>query len=86
MFNEYLNGELSFPSSSRHAEYVAMAIEYLPEETVVMRLTTDTPRSRHSVPGYFLDKAIVYNKVNKILTEKNSFQGSRFYNGEKSIN
>lgn len=75
MYEEYLRGELSFPSSSRHAEYVAQAIEYMPKETVIMRLTTDTPGSRHSIPGYFLDKSIVYNKVNKILAERNSFQG-----------
>lgn len=75
MFEEYLRGELSFPSSSRHAEYVADAIEYLPPETVVMRVNTDTPGSRHSVPGYFLDKSIVYNKITEILESRDSFQG-----------
>ncbi len=78
MFEEYLRGELSFPSSSRHAEYVAHAIECMPPETVIMRLTTDTPGSRHLVPGYFLDKSIVYNKVNSILKKRDSYQG-RFY-------
>lgn len=78
MYEEYLRGELSFPSSSRHAEYVALAIEHMPKETVIMRLTTDTPGSRHSIPGYFLDKSIVYNKVNKILTDRESYQGRLF--------
>ncbi|MBN2619028.1 MAG: TIGR01212 family radical SAM protein [Spirochaetales bacterium] len=75
MYEEYLRGELSFPCSTRHAEYVANAIEYLPEETVVMRINTDTPGSRHSVPGYFLDKSIVYNKVVDILRSRDSYQG-----------
>lgn len=75
MFEEYLHGELAFPSSTRHSEYVSTAIEYMPKETVIMRLQTDTPGSRHSIPGYFLDKSIVYNKVNNILTDKESYQG-----------
>lgn len=75
MYEEYIRGELSFPSSSRHAEYVANAIEYLPPETVVMRVNTDTPGSRHSIPGYFLDKSIVYNKITEILESRKSFQG-----------
>lgn len=81
MFEEYLRGELSFPSSSRHAEYVANAIELLPKETIIMRLTTDTPGSRHSIPGYFLDKSIVYNKVNNILRRRASYQGRLFSRG-----
>ncbi len=75
MYEEYIRGELSFPSSSRHAEYVANAIEYLPKSTVVMRVNTDTPGSRHSVPGFFLDKSIVYNKITEILKSRESFQG-----------
>ncbi|OQY38769.1 MAG: TIGR01212 family radical SAM protein [Spirochaetaceae bacterium 4572_7] len=78
MFEEYLRGELAFPSSLRHAEYVADAVELMPPETVVMRLTTDTPGSRHSVPGYFLDKSIVYNKVRSILEDRETFQGIHY--------
>lgn len=78
MYEEYLRGELGFPSSTRHSEYVANAIEYLHPDTVVMRVNTDTPGSRHSVPGYFLDKSIVYNKINSILQSRGSYQG-RYY-------
>jgi len=75
MYEEYLRGELSFPSSLRHAEYVATAIEYLDPKTVVMRVNTDTPGSRHSVPGFFLDKSIVYNRITEILNSRKSYQG-----------
>ena len=78
MYEEYIRGELSFPSSSRPAEYVANAIEYLHPDTIIMRVNTDTPGSRHNVPGYFLDKSIVYNKIEKILLDRNSYQGYRF--------
>ncbi len=75
MYEEYLRGELSFPSSMRHAEYVADAIEYLPAETIVMRVNTDTPGTRHSVPGYFLDKAVIYNTIIDILSDRKGYQG-----------
>lgn len=78
MYEEYLRGELSFPSSDRHADYVARAIEYFHKDTVIMRLTTDTPGSRHSIPGYFLDKTIVYNKVREHLEKRKSYQGARY--------
>ncbi|MGL1890442.1 MAG: TIGR01212 family radical SAM protein [Spirochaetaceae bacterium] len=78
MYDEYLRGELSFPSSSRHSEYVADAIEQLSPKTVVMRVNTDTPGSRHLVPGYFLDKSIVYNKVRDILYTRGTNQGYYF--------
>lgn len=81
MYEEYLRGELSFPSSERHIEYVADAIEYLDPECIVMRVNTDTPGSRHEIPGYFWDKSIVYNKIVDILNKRDSFQG-KLYNSE----
>ena len=43
LFQEYLRGELTVPSPARHADYLVRALPLLPEETVVMRLTCDTP-------------------------------------------
>lgn len=81
MYEEYLRGELSFPSTERHIEYVADAIELMAPECVVMRVNTDTPGSRHDIPGYFWDKSIVYNKIVDILKKRDSYQG-RLYNNE----
>ena len=78
LYREYEAGELSFPDSHRHMEYVADSIELLPPETVVMRLTTDTPRLRHNLPGAFLNKSRIYDLLREELTCRGTFQGCRF--------
>ena len=78
LYGEYSLGELSFPSSRRHVEYVADALERLPEETVIMRLTTDTPRNRHKIPGAFLNKSAVYSLVREELERRGSHQGALY--------
>ena len=50
MFRDYLDGKITVPSPARHAEYVARAIPMLPPETVVLRMTCDTPKERRGAP------------------------------------
>lgn len=78
MFDELVAGEMAIPSSAGHVQYLADAIEIFHSETVVMRLTTDTPRNRHSVPGYMLDKTIIYNRVREELLRRGTKQGVIF--------
>ena len=78
LYSEYEAGELSFPDSRRHMSYVADALELLPPETVVMRLTTDTPHQRHQIPGAFLNKSRIYDLLREELIRRGSCQGSRF--------
>ena len=53
---ELAKGELTAPAAPRHLEYVIAAIERLPPETVVMRLTCDTPEPRLAAPRHFWPK------------------------------
>lgn len=78
LYQEYTAGELSFPDSRRHVGYVADALERMPPETIIMRMTTDTPRMRHKVPGAFLNKSSVYNLVRDELQKRGSRQGIYF--------
>ncbi len=78
MYNELLAGELGIPSSSGHVRYLADAIERMPPETVIMRLTTDTPGNRHLIPGSMLDKTIIYNRVREELIKRGTKQGCFF--------
>jgi uncharacterized protein len=78
LYREYEAGELSFPSSYRHMGYVADALEYLPPETIVMRLTTDTPRLRHQIPGAFLNKSRIYELLREEFEKRGTYQGIRF--------
>jgi len=66
LYREYEAGELSFPDSYRHVLYVADALERLPPETIVMRMTTDTPRLRHRRPGIFLELTIYIVRMNQV--------------------
>jgi len=78
MHNELLAGEMAIPSSPGHVRYIADAIERFHQDTVIMRLTTDTPRSRHLVPGFMLDKTIIYNRVREELLKRGTKQGVFF--------
>ncbi|QEN09269.1 TIGR01212 family radical SAM protein [Oceanispirochaeta crateris] len=79
LYAEYEAGELSFPDSGRHIHYVVDALERIPEETIIMRMTTDTPRLRHRVPGVFLNKSSTYEQVQAELERRGSRQGSQYH-------
>ncbi len=78
LYQEYRAGELSFPDSRRHVLYVADALERISPETIVMRMTTDTPKLRHKLPGAFLNKSAVYNLVESELRRRGSRQGIHY--------
>lgn len=50
LYREYLAGEVTAPVHGRHLEYAIAVLERLPARTVVMRLTTDTPRQDLAAP------------------------------------
>jgi radical SAM protein (TIGR01212 family) len=78
MHDELLAGEMAIPSSPGHVRYLADAIELVHEDTVIMRLTTDTPQKRHLIPGFMLDKTIIYNRVREELLKRGTKQGVFF--------
>jgi radical SAM protein (TIGR01212 family) len=74
----YARGEVVAPGSERHLEYVIRALEALPEETIIMRLTCDTPRSSLLCPRYFRDKAAFYSSLRMKMEERNTWQARCF--------
>jgi len=83
MFEEYLMGELTVPSSRRHLEYTISAIERLPRETVVMRLTCDTPRDRLAAPKRFWEKAHFFELLKSEMGQRNTYQGRLYARGAR---
>ncbi len=75
---EYLAGELSVPCIERHVRYLAKAAELLPPETVIMRMTCDTPSARRLAPGKTFLKGGVIKKVEAELERMNSRQGKLY--------
>jgi len=72
---EHLAGELSVPCAARHLEYLIRALELLPPDTVVLRLTCDTPAGRLAAPRGFPPKAEFYRQVRTSLAARGSWQG-----------
>ncbi len=78
MFQEFLLGELSIPCAERHLEYVVRALELLPPDTLIMRLTCDTPKERLAFPRSFPDKANFLARLAQRLEEQDTYQGRLF--------
>jgi len=76
--SEYQKGELAVPSPQRHLEYVIAAIEHLPPETVIMRLTCDTPAERLAAPREFWSKERFLSSLEKEMRARGSRQGRLF--------
>ena len=53
---EHLRGEVTAPGPERHLEYAIGLLERLPAQTVIMRLTADTPAARLAAPRSFWPK------------------------------
>ena len=74
---EYQSGELTLPCEDRHLTYVVDAIEHLPEETVIMRLTCDTPDATRALPIVPLVKERFFRRVREEFERRGTRQGTR---------
>ncbi|MBN2049162.1 MAG: TIGR01212 family radical SAM protein [Spirochaetales bacterium] len=72
---EYLSGELSVPSLPRHLDYTLKALELLPREVVLLRLTCDTPDNRLVAPRGTWAKAFFYQQVLEEMKRRQTYQG-----------
>jgi uncharacterized protein len=77
MFLEFLRGELTVPSPERHLRYVAETLPLLPPDTLIMRLTCDTPAERLAAPRRFWVKSRFHEEVAALLRQRREPQGSR---------
>jgi radical SAM protein (TIGR01212 family) len=76
--SEYRKGELAVPTPRRHLEYVIAAIERLPPETVIMRLTCDTPLEKLAAPRDFWPKEKFHSTLETEMKARGSRQGRLF--------
>ncbi len=75
MYGEYLKGELSLPSDRRHLDYVVRALEILPPEMIIHRVTTDTPPHRLAAPSPFWPKGRFYHELRNEMRRRDTRQG-----------
>ena len=76
--DEFLAGELPVLPGSRHLEYVILALERLPPETVIMRLTCDPPTGRLAAPVRFPDKRTFLASLETEMRRRGTRQGRLF--------
>jgi hypothetical protein len=78
LYREYLAGNLTLPSHARNLEYAARFIERLPPETVIMRVSCDTPRDQRALPRHVVPKQQVYSALTHELERRGSWQGKYY--------
>ncbi|MBE6577919.1 MAG: TIGR01212 family radical SAM protein [Ruminococcaceae bacterium] len=77
MARMYLNGEYVPLEKEHYVGLVADAIELLPPDVVVARLTGDGMADDLLAPEWSKRKVSVINDIDKLLYERNSYQGKR---------
>ena len=78
MAEMYEKGEYEPLSKERYVSLVADAIELLPEDIVIARLTGDGMADDLIAPDWSRKKVSVINDIDKLLFERGSWQGSRY--------
>lgn len=71
----FLRGEYTPMERADYIETVADAIERLPEDTVIARLTGDGPAADLLAPLWSRKKTTVINDIDKLLLARNTYQG-----------
>ena len=74
---DYRKGLFDTLSLGEYADILCRAIELLPPDVVVHRLTGDGDKRSLVAPMWSADKKRVLNYINRIMDERNVIQGSR---------
>ncbi len=76
--DRYLAGQYTPLEKEEYVALVADAIERLPADIVIARLTGDGMADDLLAPGWSRKKVSVINDIDKLLYERNSYQGMRW--------
>ncbi|MBE6596435.1 MAG: TIGR01212 family radical SAM protein [Ruminococcaceae bacterium] len=79
----YLNGGYTPMTKEDYVERVVEALELLPEDTVIARLTGDGMSEDLLAPDWSRKKVSVINDIDKLLYSKESYQGKFYKNSNK---
>lgn len=78
MAEEYARGEVRCMELDEYVGLIADALEMLPAQTAVQRLTGDGARDSLVAPLWSLKKFVVLNEIDKELQRRDTMQGARF--------
>ncbi|MBN2653062.1 MAG: TIGR01212 family radical SAM protein [Spirochaetales bacterium] len=78
---QYLRGgNIAAPSMDRYLDKVIYIVEQMPQETIIMRVTCDTPRDKLLAPARDTKKVAFVQQLKDQMQLRNSFQGKEFKN------
>lgn len=75
---EYQNGEFQCMELEEYVRVIVDALEHLPKETVIQRLTGDGAKDSLIAPLWSLKKFVVLNEIDKEMVRRNTVQGAKF--------
>lgn len=76
--DEYQNGEFRCMELEEYVRVIVDALEHLPKETVIQRLTGDGAKDSLIAPLWSLKKFVVLNEIDKEMVRRNTVQGAKF--------
>ncbi len=77
--HDFRAGEVTVPSRERHLGYVVEALQLLPRDVIIMRLTCDGDADLRLAPKGLIEKQQFYRDVEARLEALGASQGSRYY-------
>ena len=72
---EYIKGRLIPLKKDEYIDIVIGQLEYLPQETVIERITGDGSKENLIAPKWSLDKISVLGAIDKEMAQRNTYQG-----------
>jgi len=80
---EYLEGRLEVMNEDTYIEFVVRALELLPPNMVIMRLVAEGSRDEIIAPSWSFEKERITEKIDRLLQERQSYQGKHFSNKDQ---
>ena len=81
LYRAFESGETTAPSMERHLSSVTELLERIPSDTIIQRVTCDTPAHRLAAPGRFGSKGEFIAQLERTMQERGLWQGR--LSGEK---
>ena len=75
MAKEYNEGKISVLEKDEYVDIIVRQLEVIPPEIIIQRLTGDGGRDSLIAPMWSLKKFEVLNAIDKLMVERNTYQG-----------
>ncbi|MDC7247148.1 MAG: TIGR01212 family radical SAM protein [Sphaerochaetaceae bacterium] len=77
LYEMYKKGEVDVPNMGEHIYNTILFLRHIPEDIVIQRLMSETPRHRLAAPRDFPDKGYFLTSLDRVMKTQNAMQGDR---------